>query len=480
MGILVSAHPTPARTLDLAEWHVRPGHEPPQQRLRLQLVDGRVVSRDSLPAGHATPHALALPALANAHDHGRGLRTLAFGAEDQALETWMAQLAFEPRVDPYLRAATAFARMAESGIAATNHCHNTQDGRALLHEARGVARAADDVGLHVAFAVPFMHRNGVVLGPLEPLLQHLPAHDHDRTRQQRIASRTPAENFALVEQITALESDRFHVQYGPIAPQWVDDATLAAIARASADTGRRVHMHLYETASQRAWCEAHYPGGLLPHLDAIGLLSPRLTVAHAVWLDDADCELLAQRGVTVSVNVSSNLRLRSGLAPWQRYLRAGVRLAIGLDGMSLDDDDDMLRELRLGWHQAKTLAGGEALNLAQWFDMASVHGRSSITDAAAGDDLLVLATQRFTQDRLQPDRPALLTLALARATRADVTHLLVGGRTVVADGRCVTVDRPGLEAELLDQARAAWQSQPPDTAAIDRLHHALCCHHTLP
>jgi cytosine/adenosine deaminase-related metal-dependent hydrolase len=465
-------------TLDLAEWHQRPGHEPPRRRQRLQLRDGHLEHHGPMPAEAPAPQALALPALANAHDHGRGLRTLAFGAEDQALETWMAQLAFEPLVDPYLRAAVAFARMAESGIAAVNHCHNTQDGRALLREAEAVARAARDVGVHVAFAVPFMHRNAVVLGPLEPLLAHLPVADHDRLRQQRHGTRTPAENFALVERIAAFEHDHFHVQYGPVAPQWVDDDTLERIARASAETGRRVHMHLYETAAQRAWCEAHSTGGLLRHLDALGLLSPRLTVAHAVWLDAADCALLATRGVTVSANVSSNLRLRSGQPPWPHYLDNNVRFGLGLDGMSLDDDDDMLRELRLGWHQAKTAAPAQTLGLAHWFDAACVTGRATITDTPASQDVLVLDTRRIAHDRVQPDHPSLLTLALSRATRADVRHLLVNGRTVVRDGHCVTVDRPALEAALLAEARAAWRDHPPDTAAIGRLHHALCCHHT--
>jgi len=429
-----------------------------------------------LPSG-VQAHGIGLPVLANAHDHGRGLRTLAFGAADQALETWLAELAYEPRVDPYLRAAVAFARMAEGGIGATNHCHNTQDGQALLREAEGVSRAARDVGIHVAFAVPFAHRNAVVLGPIEPVLAHLPSADHARVLQMRVPSRTPAQNFELVEQIARLEHARFSVQYGPIAPQWVDDGTLAAIAAASADTGRRVHMHLYETRAQREWADRSYPQGLLRHLDAMGLLSPRLTVAHAVWLDDADCQLLAKRGVTISANVSSNLRLRSGQPPWQRYLAAGVPFGLGLDGMSLEDDEDMLRELRLAWHQLKTLAPQASFDLAALFQAVCVQGRRSVTDAPADADLLVLDTTRIARDRVQADRPSLLDLVVARATKQDIRHLFVGGRSVVRDGRCHSVDLPALETALLAEARKAWQDTPPDSGAIERLHHAVCQYH---
>ena len=55
---------------------------------------------------------------------------------------------------------------------------------------------------------------------------------------------------------------------------------LEAIAEASRDDGRRVHMHLFETRYQREWADHAYPDGLVRHLDRIGLLSPRLTVAH--------------------------------------------------------------------------------------------------------------------------------------------------------------------------------------------------------
>ena len=95
---------------------------------------------------------------------------------------------------------------------------------------------------------------------------------------------------------------------------------LADIAERSDRLDRRVHMHLYETQAQRDWADHAYPGGLVRHLDTLGLLSPRLTVAHGVWLSPEDCTLLAARGAMVSVNTSSNLRLRSGIAPVKTFL----------------------------------------------------------------------------------------------------------------------------------------------------------------
>src|SRR5579859_6141864 len=90
-----------------------PGREPPTGPVAIRIVDGRIAAiepADSL--DEASAGLIALPAPTNAHDHGRGLRTLAFGAVDDRLEAWLQTLPFEPKSDPYLSAAVAFARMA--------------------------------------------------------------------------------------------------------------------------------------------------------------------------------------------------------------------------------------------------------------------------------------------------------------------------------------------------------------------------------
>ncbi|MFX5785309.1 amidohydrolase family protein, partial [Acinetobacter baumannii] len=78
-------------------------------------------------------------------------------------------------------------------------------------------------------------------------------------------------------------SDMVDVQYGPNGVQWATPDLLEAIAAASAATGRRVHMHLLETRYQRASADQHFPQGIARHLRDIGLLSPRLTLAHCTW-----------------------------------------------------------------------------------------------------------------------------------------------------------------------------------------------------
>ena len=465
-----------AATLKVGAAMCRPGHEAPLGAAAISIAAGRIAAIETIEADLLAPSErglVALPAPVDAHDHGRGLRSFAVGAADDALEIWLAALVREPRIDPYLRAAVAFARLVEGGVCAANHCHNTQDRENLVAEAEAVARAARDVGLRVAFAVPIIDRHPLVYGELAPLLEGLSAPDRAAIRLPPVLG--VAEMLARVEAISGFEHPLFRVQYGPVGPQWVSNAAMAAVAEASARDGRRVHLHLFETERQRQWADHAYPGGLVRHLDTIGLLSPRLTVAHGVWLRPDECALLAERGVCLSVNVSSNLRLRSGLPPVERFAAAGLPIGVGLDGMALDDDEDMLREMRLVWHLYR--AGGIApADPAMAFDAAGVVGRRSVLGEDGGGvlapgapaDVLLLDRAAMAADCV--GEPADLTeLLLTRMTKRFVRGLMISGSMVVRDAVCQTVDLPALQRQLLAQASTA----PPNPARISRLQGAL-------
>ncbi|WP_264571446.1 MULTISPECIES: amidohydrolase family protein [unclassified Sphingobium] len=455
-------------------------------------TDGRIAAVEPVPAQSLSPEEagrLIMPALSNAHDHGRGLRTLAFGAPDQSLESWLPDLRRHPRVDPWLNAVVALGRIALSGVAAVNHCHNTQDGRALLAEAEAVSRAARDVGIRVGFGWPFFDRNPQVYGDLGRLAAFYPEEQRAGILASADGMRDCATNFSWFEQAKAFEHDYFTLQYHPVAPQWAKTETLEAIARASAADGRRVHTHMLETELQRDWSRANCPGGVVSWLDSLGLLNEQLTVAHAIWLDDRDIALLAERGVIVSVNLSSNLRLRSGMPQIGRLLDAGVRVAFGLDGMALDDDEDMLRELRLAWHVgARETKWGMGRDPGKILKGVFDWGRQSILGAAstpahtvaAGQDadLLILRFGVLAADCIMPD-PDPVRLVLGRARAEHVECLLIGGRSVVQGGQCTGIDLRALEARLVEEARDAFARSTASERDIAQAKSAIgryyCC-----
>jgi cytosine/adenosine deaminase-related metal-dependent hydrolase len=328
-------------------------------------------------------------------------------------------------------------------------------------------------------------RNPLVYGPSEPILAMLPAEARGEIERRMLRKPpTAAEFLALVDAVASTAANpMFDVQYGPNGVQWCSDALLSAIAEASHRTGRRVHMHLLESRYQRAWSDLAHPAGVVKHLDSIGLLSPRLTLAHCVWARPDEIDLLAERGVTIVVNSSSNLHLRSGIAPVARMLEAGCRVALGVDGKALEEDDDALRELRLTHLLHAGIGFTVGVSREQMLRIAFANGRRSVTNiddggairAGAPADLLLLDWAAIDDDRLRDDIDA-LDLVLTRATARHICELIVNGRSVVKDGVVTGVDLPGARAEVLAQMRAGGRDNVSLAAAMPALDRAVAMH----
>ena len=436
-----------------------PGVRSSKRRVAVEMAEGRVCS---IREGHAEggDGLLALPAMVNAHDHGYGIRPISQGIVDDALECWIACLKGRISVDPWLESVVAFGRMALSGIGATVHCHNSLAAERLPEEAEAVARAARDIGIRVAFVCPILDRNAWVYGDQRGLLPHV-APEYRAFVESGISSRPPA--IHLVDQVEEiarnLESEFFNVQYGPVGPQWCQEATLVRIAENSERYGRRIHMHFLESSRQRQWLDAAYPQGIVRHLDDIGFLSARLGVAHGVHLTEEESEVLASRDVLVSVNTSSNLRLRSGIAPVSCFLRQELRFGLGLDGAAHDDDQDYLRDMRLafrlhgGWGVWNELQPQDMFRAAHRDGFTFVDGSEDygIVEEGARADILTLDYGAMTADQVT-DGVEELDILLARMRAEHVRDLFVAGRSVVRDGALVGMDLDAAEDDLTKRA----------------------------
>jgi cytosine/adenosine deaminase-related metal-dependent hydrolase len=455
--------------------------KPVASNRQIQIDGDQVRAVTDAATGDVEP-LFVLPALVNAHDHGRAIRTSSFNANGKPLESWLQYQALIPSVDPYLAAVVTLSRSALGGVGAVMmHLTKPQGLTDLPTEAAAIARAARDVGVRVGFAVSIRDRNPLIYGASEQILTELPP--EARGQIERILPRPlqPRDYVALVEDVAAAAAGpMFDVQFGPNGVQWCSNALLGAIAEASRRTGRRIHMHLLETRYQRAWADATHPEGVVRHLDTLGLLSPRLTLAHCVWARPDELDLLAERGVTIAVNTSSNLHLHSGIAPVARMVECGCRIALGLDGSALDDDDDALRELRL-WHLLHAGNGFKAaVDREQTLGAAFANGRLSVTNvddggaiaAGAPADILLLDWADIDEDRLRSDIDPLL-LVLTRATARHVRELIVGGRTVVKDGTVIGVDAAAARAEVLGRMRQAMPGKAALAAALPLLERAI-------
>jgi cytosine/adenosine deaminase-related metal-dependent hydrolase len=256
------------------------------------------------------------------------------------------------------------------------------------------------------------------------------------------------------------------IQIAPANLHWLSDAALESTARVAEATGAPMHMHLLETPYQKEYARRRTGGSALRHVDRFGLVGPQLTIGHGVWMMQDDIALLAERGGCLCHNCSSNLRLKSGTADLNAFVVSGVPVALGIDEAGVNDDRDMLQEMRL----ALTLhrpAGHDAPHpdAAQILRMATEHGAATTPfagrigrlDPGLAADIVLLDWRHVTWPWQDPGLP-LVEVLVRRAKAGAVETVLVGGNVIYSEGRFKRVDREGV---LLQIARDLGR---PDTA----------------
>jgi cytosine/adenosine deaminase-related metal-dependent hydrolase len=377
------------------------------------------------------------------------------------LESWILRTALGSPVDPYLTAASALARSAKAGCAAMMVHYTRPSGTMpLLDEARAIARAASDVGIRMAFAIAVRDQNPIVYGDAEPVLAGLSS--DDRKTIEELFVRAPMSPKAYIELIDAIAAGiagpMVDVQLGPAGVQWCSKPLLEAVAENSAQTGRRIHMHLLETVYQRAWADQNFPD-MVCWLRDIGFLSERLTLAHCIHARPDELEMIAASGARIVTNFSSNMHLRSGLAPIAAAHKCGCAIAVGVDGLALDEDDDILREMRLVQMVHGGLGFKATWTPAEMFALAIRNGRRATGAPGSGElvagnpaDYVVIDLDRLDRDQIMPVDP--VALLFARGNASLVKEVIVAGKTIAKDGACVGVDLPAIEEELRGMYRA--------------------------
>lgn len=473
-----------------AAWMLPNPNDPAVSNRAIRMADGVIASIEAgegKSGSDGKSGALVMPALSNAHDHARVVRLSQVGSFDVPLEAWLPYLALIPAVDPYLSSAVSFGRTARGGVGSVMaHYTRVQGLTDFPTEARAVAKAARDVGVNVALAVHCRDMNPLVYDPHEEMLAKLSPSACDCIGRRFLRPPVPAaQQIAMVEAVAAdIEGNGVTVQYGPAGVQWCTDEMLRLIGKASAASSRRVHMHLLETRYQRNWADRQFSGGIVNYLDEIGLVNERVSFAHCIYLRPDEMDLIARRGATIVINTSSNLIVSSGIASVGEMVQRGCRIAMGLDGLSFDEDEDALREMRLGYAVHKAHGFDVRLPRPDLLRFASGNGRFAVTgDAAGGEikpgapaDLLVLDWDRLSAELVEPDVPP-LDLVLAKARQDYIQGLYVGGREVVREGKVTGVDLPALELELLKALRDAAGTTSDIRAAMPELRDALRSHY---
>ena len=425
------------------------------------------------------------PAFTNAHDHGRALGALALGVPDNFLELWLSQLARLPAIPPYLAALHTGLQLLASGVTAVAHSHNPISWSDLAAELPEAVRGYADAGIRVALHPPIVDQNQLVYAERERFLQLLPSELREEMGDGNDIDLSADDYFAILDDlydsVHDSERHRIHIQVSPAGGQWCSDALIMRACEWARAHHTRVQMHMLETPYQRIYAHRTWGLSFIRHLEDIGALGDWLTLAHMIWVEDDDIELLADRGVGVAHNISSNLRLRSGIAPIARMVAAGVPVGIGLDGHSLDDDMDFPREMRLAWTIANQ-SGMAATDLSArmaWrmgtdiaaaitFGAGAPLGKLEVGNLA---DLILLdweAIRGKWAPAEYPSRELLSAFLLRRAKREHVRHVMVGGAWVLRDDEHLRVNLNDVEREIWERLQFEADTAPSTLGAYLR------------
>jgi cytosine/adenosine deaminase-related metal-dependent hydrolase len=264
------------------------------------------------------------------------------------------------------------------------------------------------------------------------------------------------------------------IQIAPSNLHWLSDAALESAARMAEETGAPMHMHLLETPYQREYARRRTGGSALDHVDRFGLVGPDLTIGHGVWMTGEDIALMAERGACLCHNCSSNLRLKSGTADLNAFLGAGVPVALGIDEAGINDDRDMLQEMRLALtlhrppgHDALCPTAAGILRMATEYGARTTPFGQRIGRLEAGRlaDIVLLDWDRVTRPYQDP-AIGLADVLVRRARPGAVSLVIVGGRTVYSEGTFTGLDRDRILDEISERLRRPRSPEEQDRARL--------------
>ncbi len=426
------------------------------------------------------PDGLVMPGLVNGHQHGRGLSQIQLGYYDDFLEPWIAGRRARGLLDGAAVTRLAAARMIANGVTTTIHANYTYGTGDYEKELRDQIGAYQSVGIRHTMCVGAMDQGLTVYPPHEACFMSGLSNELKAWLSRPGAVPYCKDGPSTLDLMAHLLSDfkgesLVRLCYGPAGPQWVSDETWQLLANDARDKDLGLHLHAMESPAQRDAARELFPDGVFTHLERLGAMTNRTVIAHGVWVDGADMEILAKTGTTVVRNPGCNIRMRNGIAPLARYLQAGIPVAVGTDNCSMQDDEDLLSELRLAGNLGREpdWNGPPPPTPDDLIAMATVNGAKAaqfedeigLLEPGYRADIAVFSLGRTKHPYLDPDMPVIEAF-LARGMGADTQMTMVDGRVLYLNGEYTDTEISALEDKACEAARSA--RRPADPANIDR------------
>ena len=239
----------------------------------------------------------------------------------------------------------------------------------------------------------------------------------------------------------------------PCAPFTVTERLLRDSAALARQHKVRLHTHLCETRDEERYTLERFGMRPVEWMETMGWVGDDVWYAHAIHVNDAEIARFAATGCGAAHCPCSNMRLASGIAPIKKYMAAGVKVGLGVDGSASNDSSNMLAEVRQAMLLARLEAGlrtaGRPIAESEWMTArealeiatlggASVLGRSDIGSLEPGKcaDFFSLDLDTLGYAGALHDPVAAVVFCAPQTAR----HTVINGKPVVKDGEIVAMD----------------------------------------
>lgn len=238
------------------------------------------------------------------------------------------------------------------------------------------------------------------------------------------------------------------------SPQRADDTLLEAASELSLKYELPIHSHLLETKWQRI--SADQGESPLLKMDRLNLLGNKTSLAHCIWLNDDELDLLAKRNSIVVSNPTSNCFIGSGIFNAEEFLKRNIKITLGSDGLNCGTNNNMLEVLKIFLLLQRTqelytdwITSNEAFKMVSQnaSNILGTYNPIGQIDKNCSADLVVVDKNNFL-DIL--DRTLPIQLIFSTST-LSVKHVMINGNIIMKDYKLLTIDEEGLRKEITER-----------------------------
>lgn len=382
----------------------------------LQIEDDHVIDGDNK---------LAVPGFINAHTH-LGMSLFRNYADDMELMEWLSEKIWpiEAKLNPedvYIGSLLSMAEMIKSG--ATTFCD-------MYFPIEPVYRAMDKIGI----------RGAITRGMMDVEDGSISIKEHKEGYKKY--------NGALDGKVTLFP--------GPHAIYTSSTEYLKEVIEVAKEYGGRVNIHLSETETEVRDSLEKYKMTPIEYVNSLGLLELPTVAAHCVHITDEEIEIVKDKEFYPVYNPSSNLKLASGFTPVKKLLENGIKVCLGTDGSSSNNNQNMLEEIHIASIVNKAVEmDPKAVKAIEVLRMATINGAEALNiNAGAIEEGRLADISIFDLNSLNfTPKNNLISALCYSASSEDIKTVIIDGKIVLDDRKFVNIDEDKLIKEVSESMK---------------------------